>query len=759
MQRNILTAIVAVVALAPSASKGIGILVPVDPWLGPMAIQSHRVEIEITDRAAVTKVDQVFRNQTSQVLEATYIFPLPEGSSVSEFALWVNGERTEGEVLERDAAARIYQDIVTRLRDPGLIEYMGNNLFRARVFPIPASGEQRVEIQFTSTLRYEGGVMQYVYPMKTSGEAARTMRDFTLTARIDSATPIQTIYSPTHDIDVVRRNDNHATAGFERSAADLGKDFLLYYAISPNDVGLSLLTHRVDDEDGFFMMMVTPRNDLHEEEIMGKQVTFVIDTSGSMSGDKMDKAKQALEFCLDHLRSDDLFNIIRFSSDVEPLSEFPLSASSSNKDRARAFVRRMRALGGTAIDAALTEALGQPSEDGVPHIVVFLTDGMPTVGETDPRRIADRVERVNDDEARIFAFGVGEDVNANFLDMISQRNRGTSEYAQGGEELELKLSGFYGKIAFPIMANLVVKLGGDVEMRDIFPRELPDLFHGGQLLLLGRYRGEGNVAVSLGGEIGRQTKTYTYDVRFPRREEDHDFLPHMWATRKVGYLLDNIRLNGETPELRDEVIALGRRYGIVTPYTSYLVTEATTVPMPVAGVPVLARRGDVNGVVVVEEDVALSGGGGWPGPTPMSPPPEASAMQAFDGFGMAAGAAASEATAGRAGRRMSEHLRDMRENDREESGAVTRFVAGRLFLWRNGAWVEDGASNVDETLAIQYLSQAYFDLLALRPDLREALSLGDNVTVKVADDRAVVIRSGAGRSIIERDDLREFAGR
>jgi Ca-activated chloride channel family protein len=758
--------------LAPSTASAIGFLVPSDRSLEPLAISTHRVEATITDRAAVTKVEQVFQNNTDRILEGTYIFPLPEGASVSQFALWVNGTRTEGEVLERDAAARIYQDIVARIQDPGLIEYMGNNLFKARVFPIPARGEQRLEIQFTSTLTYDGGLMRYVYPMKTAGQSAQTIRDFTLTVRIDSAIPIQTIYSPSHEVDVQRRDDHHATAGLEENRAVLGHDFELYYAVSAEDVGLSLLTHRPDGEDGYFMMMVTPRNDIEDAEIMGKHVTFVIDSSGSMSGEKMERARQALRFCLEHLRSDDRFNVIRFSSDVEPLSSEPLTASRSNVERALAFVDRMRALGGTAIADALSTALRQPTEEGVPHMVVFLTDGMPTVGQTDPGRILDGVAQGNDKRARIFVFGVGDDVNANFLDRISQENRGATEYARGGEELELKLSAFYSKIAYPVMADLAVRVSNDIDLFDLYPREMPDLFHGSQLLVLGRYRGNGDSEVALGGKVGSQTKTYTYDVNFPRRTAQYDFLPHMWATRKVGWLLDQIRLHGESREVRDEIIALGRRYGIVTPYTSFLVTEDS--PRPTTRWDDDVRFGAVptDSADAWDEESSgrwrggPTGGGGASGstarptvPASAAPAPEYHALRALEAVQTSAGDMGGDGALGNAGRVMSEQIRDMRESDRTQTGALTRYVAGRLFLRQGERWIEDGAANAARTLEIKYLSDAYFALLRLCPDLREALSLGQDVTFKVGTDAAVVVRAEGGRDRIPDEELRRFVER
>lgn len=557
-----------------SESHATGLLLPTDGSIGPLAIRSHRVTVAVHERIAETRVVQVFRNNTDRQLEGTYIFPLPTGATVSGFAMMVNGVRQEGQVVEANEARRIYEGIVARLQDPGLVEYMGSNLFRARVFPIPARGDQTVELRFTQTLDYQSGTLHYRYPLRTTGPQASTLEDFTLSATIDSRVPIRAVYSPSHRIDTSRHGDHQATVGFEEGRASLDRDFDLFYTVADGDVGLSVLTHHPAGEDGYFLMMVAPRTEVTEREIIGKDLLFVCDTSGSMAGEKMEHARQALRAWIERLNPDDTFNVLRFSTDVEQLSETSLSASPDNRARALRFVSSFEASGGTAIAPALTQALAIPARRGAPRIVVFLTDGMPTVGETDVQRIITSVRDRNGSTAQIFAFGLGDDVNTTFLDLLAQQNRGAADYARSGAEMSTLLGSFYNMIAFPVLADLRLALRG-ADAYDIYPRDLGTLYRGSQLVVTGRYRTPGATHVALTATVAGSTDPRTFDwpVTLPQRDENNGFIPRVWATRKTGYLLDEIRLRGENPELRDSVIQLARRFGIVTPYTSYLVTE------------------------------------------------------------------------------------------------------------------------------------------------------------------------------------------
>ncbi len=773
------------VVLGTGRAYAVGYLVPSAADVEPLSIRYHRVNVSVRERVAETRIEQTFFNHTGRQLEATYVFPVPDGATVSGFAMWINGRRQTGELLDSGAARQVYETIVARTRDPGLVEHMGGELFRARVFPIAPNSEQRIEIQLTQTLDYQGSVIHYRYPLRTSGRAAQTLEDFTLTAEIVSRTPIRAVYSPSHPIAVARPDEHRASVGFEAHRAVLDADLDLYYAVQDGDVGLSLLTHRPPGEDGYFLALVAPRAEIHEREIASKEVIFVFDTSGSMAGDKIRRAQAALDYMLARLNPQDRFQVVRFSTDVEPLfaGRASVPASPDNVARARAFGARFVAAGGTAVDGALREALTTRSADGRPRLVVFLTDGMPTVGETEPARIMAQVSATAGD-ARVYVFGVGDDVNTTFLDGIAARTGGVGDYFQTGAEMERRLSTFYDRIAYPLLTDLRLALG-DLEAYDVYPQDLGHLYRGGQLMVVGRYRGGGPVELALSGRVAQsqEPQRYAYRVEFPAREARNDFLPRVWATRKIGFLLDAIRHNGERPELRREVVQLAQRFGIVTPYTSYLVVEDGSVPPEVAIPLADARRAGqqttyrfdddlVSGDVVRPDGEALAvrggrstggggGGGGGGGHAPASAAPEpvapsvseeGQAARDFEGFSGAVGgerAAAPTGATGASGRRVALRLRQMREAERPPEETAQRYVAGRPFRRLTGMWVDARYRREMHTLRVRPGSVAWISLLRERPDLRPLLALGDRVAFAIDEGRAIVVDPSAPEGVSE----------
>lgn len=786
---RLIAALMALVAwLVALPAEATGLLIPGDTSVGPLAIRSHRVNVEINERVAETRVVQVFRNHTDRVLEATYIFPIPPGASISGFAMMVNGQRQEGQVLEAAEARGIYEGIVARLRDPGLVEYIGGNLFRARVFPIPARGDQQVEIRFTQTVEYQSSTLHYRYPLRTPGPQASTMEDFTLSATIASRTPIRGVYSPTHRIDTTRRGERSVRVGFEEGRAALDRDFDLFYTVADGDVGLSMLTHRPPGEDGYFLMMLAPRTETTEREIIGKDLLFVVDTSGSMSGEKMEHARQALRAWIERLNPDDTFNILRFSTDVEPLAEGSLSASPENRQRALRFINSMDASGGTAIEPALRQALAVPTRRGAPRVVVFLTDGMPTVGETDVTRIVRSVATQNNNTAQVFVFGLGDDVNTTFLDLLAQQNRGAADYARSGAEMSSLLTSFYSKIAFPVLADLRLALRG-AEAYDIYPRDLGTLYRGGQLVVTGRYRQPGNIHVGLTATVAGQAeaRSFEWPVALPSSDDANSFIPRVWGTRKVGYLLDEIRLRGENAELRDSVISLARRFGIVTPYTSYLITDQPSQPSPVVvqdesqlDLSMNRRPSPSRPTGNAPRAQATEASPAEPAPSVTSSSADRDAFRAFQslggaavtraprrepaapGGGMSATPAAMAPAApppppadatGEAGRSISNTLRTLREAERVgPSNGGARFASGRSFVRAQNLWQEDGLSiGASRVLRVRSMSPAYFALLRLRPALREALALG-SVRFRLDAERVIEVSDGAsetGASAVE----------
>ncbi|HVP89876.1 MAG TPA: VIT domain-containing protein [Terriglobales bacterium] len=680
---GLLSCLIVLGTLAPRL-RADGLIVP-NPRPGesippPLSVKFHRVTVEVTDQVARTSVDQVFVNNFDRDIEGIYIFPVPEGASVGDFALFVGGQRVAGEVLDSAQARRVYEDIVRRLRDPGLLEYVGRNAFRARVYPIPARGEKRVQISYTEVLKSDGGLVKYLYPLNTERFSRDLLLSVSLTAHIASQAPILNVYSPSHRVSVRRMNDHTATAGYEESNVRPDRDFVLYYSLSRDDVGLSFL-NCPEGDGGYFLLLASPRYAAERERVMAKDVVLVLDSSGSMAGTKIQQVKGAAEHIVRHLGRDDRFSLIDFDDQVSPFSDALVPATAAEVEKSVRFIYGVKDAGGTNINDALVKAMGLVPAGDRPAYVLFLTDGQPTVGTTETAEILKNVARANKARARLAVFGVGNDVNTELLDLLSNDHRGTSVYVGEDEPIEAAISGFYERISSPLLAGTALGFEG-IETSSVYPQALPDLFKGSQVAVVGRYKGAGPVTVVLTGKVGRAEKRFVLESLRLAGEGSSSFLPRLWATRRIGSLLGEIRLRGPNAELVDEVTRLGLRYGIVTPYTSFLVTEkerlATPAAAPEARDAMSARQ--------------VSGGG---------------AVRAAK-IGLAFLSAPAAATA---------------------VSTQILYKDGKTFYLRDGAWVDSEHREGLPVREVRFDSDEYYRLVTEAPALARYLSAARTITV------------------------------
>jgi len=799
--------------LAARPALATGLLIPTEKKLPPLALVTHQVDVTIVDQVAITTVEQVFRNHTDRQLEATYIFPVPKGASVRKFTMYVDGKEVHGELVEAAKAKSIYQSIVSRTLDPGLLEYMGNNLLRMSVFPVPPKGDQKIRLSYTSVATMEGGLIEYVYPMKTDSKAARTLEKFGLTVKLQSQHPLTNIYSPTHAITMRRPSDKEAIIGFEKEQAVLDTDFSLYYSAGGKDVGLTALAHRPNpSQPGYFLMLISPRTELSKAQLVPRDVIFVLDTSGSMRGKRIEQAKKALKYCLDQLNEKDRFAVLNFATTVNKFRDRLDPAHGDNLAEAKKWVDGLEPTGGTAINDALTTALEMRSKDeSRTFTVVFFTDGRPTIGETDSEKILKNITKLNSANTRIFTFGVGDDVNATMLDQLAERTRAVVTYVREAETIENKSESLFGKIANPVLANLKLNVTGDVSLSEIYPPRLPDLFHGSQLVVLGRYTGKGHSAIKLTGAVGKESQEFVYELSFAEKTpDDKAFVEDLWARRKVGYLLDQIRLNGESKELVEEVVALAKRYGITTQYTSYLV-------VPDGPVPVVGRRtgaeagggaklpdvrfdlgvdptatpaglkGDAKGTAPATVEAFLKKNAGKSG-DPVRARYEWAARelskltddeakgegkeklsayyqnlyQARDRFN-AYKDAEKELRGGRLDRvqngklavELSCDAQVLRTQNRVTQTAQ-RWLGNRNALEVGGVWIDEAYQADMKTVTVKAMSNAYFRILELQPEAKKVLSMGNHLVWVTPSRTALIIDASNGVDEMNDAAIREL---
>jgi Ca-activated chloride channel family protein len=670
------------------------------------------VDATADNGVATTRVTQEFRNDGSQPQEAVYLFPLPADAAVSDFALWVDGERWEAELLDRDEARRRYERIVRERRDPALLEYTGRGALQARIFPIPPGGSRQVTLEYTQVLPQEGGAARFSYPLGVGGGQGAPLQSLAATLRLHTADPLRAIYSPTHEVAIQRLGDNDAVVSYEASDVTARGSFDLVYSASPQDVGATLLSYRRPGDDGTFLLLLAPR--LDARGIAAKDVLLVLDTSGSMAGPKIEQARGALRYVLQSLNPDDRFNVISFNSTVDSFADGlqPLSA----RPQALGYVDGLRATGGTNIQEALLTALRQVQSDR-PTFLVFLTDGQPTNGVTDPNRIVRDVGNAAPSNVRLFVFGVGYDVNAVLLDRLARENHGAADYVKPDENIEERLGAFYTKIASPVLTDL--RLDVSRAIRDVYPEPLPDLFAGQQLMVVGRYRDAGPTSLTLEGTVEGRRETLRFDgLSLADDDRRQTSLPGLWATRRVGHLLEQMRLMGTNRELVDEVVALSTRYGIVTPYTSFFVDER---------IDVTGAEGRRQASEQVQRQVAAAPAAG------------------------AAGVAASDATralqqaplAAPAPTRPAANAPAPRDGSAAPASNVAdrlQRVADKAFVLRGEVWTDTAYTAGQPTRQVAFGSDEYFALLRDRPELAAYLAVGERVVV-VLDGQAYEVVS------------------
>lgn len=802
-----------------STCSAAGLLVPDDVKLPPLAMVSHRVLVTIQDQVAITTVEQVFRNHTDRNLEATYVFPVPSGASVNKFSMWIDGKETAGELLDAKKAQAIYTDIVRRTQDPGLLEYLGNNLMRLRVFPIPPRSEQKVKFALTSLAPMEQGVVEYIYPLKTDGKATQTLQEFLMKLSLKSQHPIQSLFSPTHAVTQKRISENEVHVEFEKQQALLDKDFQLFFGLGKNDISLSPLLYRpVASEDGYFLLMMTPHVESRQPRVP-RDLVLVLDTSGSMSDVKMSQAKKALKLLLDNLTPIDRFGLLAFSSTVRSFEEHLLPATEDQLQKARKWVDDLRAGGGTAIQPALDAALDLRTKEPTRSFTIcFFTDGLPTLDERNPDQIVKNVLKrtASQENTRIFTFGVGDDVSATLLDQLAEATRAVSTYVRPAEDIESKASALNAKISHPVMAN--VKLSTtNIKLHEIYPPRLPDLFQGGQLVLLGRYSGDGPASIKLRGLVGTEERELVYELTFPKQTSDgKEFVEHLWARRKVGYLLDQIRIHGESREVVQEVLTLAKKYGIATPYTSYLVVPDG--PLPV--IPPPGRRpprwGDFppGGPIPLgaAPEIAI-GPGGTGGSGAGGAKPKSAAEIARQVASQAAMAPGEKSLALQRGAiqqaLLTEELKNLSADKRREQYAralekaqvdmkanqdalanlrsgqlhqnqqgklgvdlaeasnnlrnqsrlsltATRMANSRRLIEVGGVWIDEQFHAKMPILPVRSQSEAYFQLLQMQPKLKEVFMLGNFLVWISPSGTALVIDPKHGHEQLSAEQMRSL---
>lgn len=518
-----------------------------------------KTDVSINNLFAKTNIEQVFYNPSSVNLQGWFMFPVPKGAIIKDFTMEINGVQVHAELLDAPAAKKIYEDIIRKMQDPALLEYYGTELFKVRIFPIEANKEKKITISYTQVLDFDNNTLEYIFPLNSEKYSSKPIKNFSIDINLKSDKNITTVYSPSHEV-IVNKTDKHsANIKYKAENLKVNSNFILFTAYSDENIGLSLSSYNEQDTaQGFFFMNISPAFVNKNDAVEQKNVIFILDVSGSMLGEKMDKAKAALKYCVSNLNKNDKFEIVKFSTFADVLFGEQKIADQANVKTALEYINSMKAVGGTNVQDGFEKAFSVAGSNKGYNSIIFITDGKPTIGETDNDKLIKIINSQNVENFRIFSLGIGNEINTHLLDKITTATNAYGTYIAENEDIEIKISNFFEKISYPVMTDIKISINGNPAVSDYYPSKIPDLFIGSSINLFGKFSKFGKATISVSGMINSIPKTFKYNVNFNKNTENY-FIAELWATRKIGFLLDQIRLNGENKELSDEIIILAKK--------------------------------------------------------------------------------------------------------------------------------------------------------------------------------------------------------
>jgi Ca-activated chloride channel family protein len=564
--------LIAVLVPAPPAEAA-GLLIADGGFGGVLEIEEHNVQVTFNNGIVVTEVTQVFVNTESRQVEALYTFPVPEGASVANFSMWINGKEMVGEVVEKQRAREIYNSYKQVRRDPGLLEQTDYKTFEMRIFPIGPKARQRVQIAYYQELGFDNDWATYVYPLATVTRRdidSRTRGRFALTLDMKSQIPIVEVESPSHgnDFVVAQHADSYWQASLETDGGDLNRDVVLAFKMARPRTGLDLVTSRVPGEDGFFALSFTAGDEL-KGTVDGMDYVFVLDVSGSMDRDgKLALSRSSIGAFIDALSETDRFELMSFNVTPETLFRKLEPAEQTARSEALDFLESRRARGGTVLQPALQLAYQYKSADR-PLNVVILSDGMT---ESTEQSVLLQMISTRPVGTRVFCIGVGNEVNRPLLSQLADEAGGLAAFVSRGDNFQRQAQAFRRKLLRPAASNVEIDIEG-VGVSEVEPGDIPDLFHGAPLRLYGRYSSPGTARIHIRADIGGELLDEWVELDFPEEDGSNPEIERMWAWHRIQQLLRQADRNGGRAKVVDEIVRLGEAFSIVTEYTSFLVLE------------------------------------------------------------------------------------------------------------------------------------------------------------------------------------------